>query len=121
MAWIVAVAHAAFVAFMAWAPFSGIPKVLVLHVVLTPVLWMHWVLGDDSCVLTVLETWLRGVDRTDSFVHRLVGPVYSIDDAQVRTVSWWASVLLWLVAVSQVRWDDILQAFGVGNERRLTS
>lgn len=113
VAWVVALAHLALVAFMALAPFSSSPSLLVMHVLLTPVLWVHWLVGDDSCVLTLLEHQLRGVDNTDSFMHRLVGPVYNISDPDARMVSWLGSVLLWAVSASRVTRQDFRTALGV--------
>lgn len=113
VAWIVALAHLALVAFMVLAPFSSSPTMVVMHVLLTPVLWVHWLVGDDSCVLTVLEQHVRGVESTDCFMHRLVGPVYNISDPDARVLSWLGSVLLWAVSASRVSRHDVWAALGV--------
>lgn len=100
--------HAAFVGFMVWAPFSGDRTALLAHLVVTPFLWLHWLLNADTCVLTVLEQRLRGVDASRSFFHALVSPVYKIPDDGVRALAWAASVALWLKTARQVGWRDLV-------------
>lgn len=106
--------HFGFVAFMALAPFLGNRYALVLHAVITPFLWLHWILNDDTCVLTLLEKHLRGLEHDDhSFFYNLVSPVYKVKDGDVRTACWVASVLLWLVTLTKVGWADILDVLGL--------
>ena len=102
--------HAAFVAFMAWAPFSGHRPALLAHLAVTPFLWVHWLLNADTCVLTALERHFRGVDASGSFFHSLVSPVYKIPDADVRALAWIASVALWIKTARQVGWRDVRDA-----------
>lgn len=96
--------HAAFVLFMVWAPFASDLAAPTAHAVLTPFLWAHWALNDDTCVLTVAERWLRGLpdDSTSSFFHSLVSPVYKVADGDARALAWGASAALWLVSASRV-------------------
>lgn len=115
VAGLVSVLHLVFVVFMAWAPFSGNRMALVCHLVVTPLLWLHWALNDDSCALTLLETKLRGVDNSQSFMHSLVSPVYKVKDADMRSVCWVSSVALWLVTVSQVGIADLLDVLGLAS------
>lgn len=104
--------HCAFVLFMAWAPFSGNRVALVMHLLLTPFLWVHWLCNDDTCALTVLERRLRGVDDDDSFFYALVSPVYKVRDDMVRWVAWLASVVLWLVTLSRTSVQDVRDVLG---------
>ncbi len=106
--------HLVLVGFMALAPFSSNPAILVAHLVATPFLWLHWLLNNDACALTLLEQQLRGgVPARQTFMHALVSPVYKVSDADVRSVAWLASGLLWLVTLARVRWSDVSRAFGV--------
>jgi hypothetical protein len=98
---LVSAVHVALVAFVVVAPFSENPTALVLHLVGVPFLWLHWLLNDDTCALTVLERAVRGVDARDSFVHAIVSPVYKIRDDTVRRACWVGSLALWLVTVSR--------------------
>ena len=111
LAWLVWALHVAFLGFMMWAPVSGNKLALVAHVLVTPFVWVHWVLNDDTCALTLLEKRVRGCDDASSFMYNLVSPVYKVRDADMRAWSWAGSVVLWLVSVSQVRWADVTHAF----------
>lgn len=105
LAALVGALHLALVAFVVWAPFSGSDAALALHFFLVPFLWLHWALNDDTCALTLLESRLRGVDASESFVHRVVSPVYKIRDEHARLVAWGASAGLWLVTATRVARD----------------
>ncbi len=94
--------HVAFVVWAVAAPFTNSAAMLVLHLITMPFLWLHWLVNDDTCALTLLERRLRGVECDDSFFHRLVSPVYKISDANVRLVAWAASVGLWLLTLKKV-------------------
>lgn len=106
--------HLVLVGFMVLAPFSANRAVLVAHLVATPFLWLHWLLNSDACALTLLEQQLRGgVPAHRTFMHALVSPVYKVSDADVRSVAWLGSALLWLVTLSRVRWSDVAAAFAL--------
>lgn len=109
LAALVSLLHAAFVVFMVWAPFSGNRTALVLHLLVTPFLWLHWLLNDDTCVLTLVEKQLRGCEDSSSFFYALVSPVYRVRDEQVRVGVWVASALLWLATLRHVGWADVLE------------
>ena len=96
------VLHIVFVAWVVLVPFTNNEPMLVLHLIVMPFLWFHWMLGDDTCALTMMERHLRGVPSEDSFFHNLVSPVYKIRDQDVRTVSKVASVALWLLTLRKV-------------------
>ena len=108
---VVAAVHVAFVAWMLYAPFSKNPDVRAAYIVFTPFLWLHWVLNDSTCALTLLETKLRGLDTvSESFVHRIVAPVYQISDASIRTASWVITVVLWVYALKRTTLGEIRDA-----------
>lgn len=104
LAGLVCVAHLGLVAFMVLAPFSNDDAVLAMYVLTVPLLWLHWVMHDDTCALTILERKLRGLERDDdSFIYKIVSPVYKIRDEQARVLAWAASVVLWIVAFARAR------------------
>lgn len=100
---VVMVLHTALVAFVLAAPFSTDDSALAACVFLLPMLWIHWLLNDDTCFLTIVECRLRGLQPSQSFIHRLVSPVYKIRDEHVRLLAWVGSVGLWVVAVVNFR------------------
>ena len=43
---------------------------------------LHWLLGDDSCILTIIENQLRGMDISkvnvnNNYMYRLIHPIYN--------------------------------------------
>lgn len=98
----VGILHCAFVGFMVLAPFATDRAWVAAHALVTPFLWLHWLLNDDSCVLTLVEARLRGVDDHDSFFYKVVSPVYKVRDEDVRVASWYASAALWAVTLARL-------------------
>lgn len=94
--------HVLFVAWVAITPFTNNKPMLVLHLVVMPFLWLHWLLNNDTCALTVAERYLRGVDKSESFFHNLVSPIYVIKDDDLRGFCWLASFVLWLISLAKV-------------------
>jgi len=111
---LVSVIHCVFVLFMVWAPFSNNRAALVMHLLLTPCLWIHWLLNDDTCMLTLVERRLRGVENNESFFYALVSPVYKVRDENIRCLSWAASVGLWLVTLCRTSKADVAAVLGFG-------
>lgn len=99
---IVRLLHVLFVFWMVVTPFSSNEPMLVLHLFVTPFLWFHWLVNDDACSLTLLETKLRGVECSESFFHSVVSPIYKPRDQDVREMAWIASVALWFVTLYKV-------------------
>jgi hypothetical protein len=70
--------HIFFIVWLFWAPFSGRDVHLVLHAITAPAVLLHWWMNNDTCALTFLEAWLRGVPPSDTFFDQLVGGVYRL-------------------------------------------
>lgn len=103
---IVWAAHVGFIVWMVWAPFSGMRDMVLLHAAICPFLMAHWIMHSDGCALTVLEKQLRGLENdSESFIHRLVAPVYVIDDAVLKRVVFIATLGLWSVSLYRILHD----------------
>lgn len=96
------VLHIILVLWIVITPFTNNEPMLVLHVMVIPFLAMHWITGNDTCALTLMERYLRGCDSKDSFFHNLVSPVYKIDDKVIGNIAWVAALALWSVSLSKV-------------------
>jgi hypothetical protein len=105
---LISLVHFLVIAWNFYAPFSSIPLFRVSYVVFAPFLMLHWVLNDDTCALTALECKLRGLeDCGESFVHKIVSPIYKITDAQVRHATWAFTAFAWLYALSRTSWAEV--------------
>lgn len=87
--------HVLFVVWMVWAPFSGRPEMVFLHAFVVPSLFLHWALNNDTCALTVAESYLLGKEPGETFFGQLVGPVYKLPDTQLTKIVKLLTLLLW--------------------------
>lgn len=102
--------HILFIAWVVYAPFSGIDEWIVFHAIICPFLMLHWLTSSAGCALTILEKNLRGLDTDDeSFIHKIVAPIYVIDDATLKTAVFGATLGLWAVSLSQMSKARILR------------
>lgn len=100
LVWII---HMLVLVWFCLTPFYGNEPFLVLHLIMGPFLWFHWIMNNDECSLTLLEMKLRGITECEkSFMWNVVSPIYKPRDADVRVFVWVASILLWLVTLSKV-------------------
>lgn len=105
---VVCVLHVLLVVAIVWAPFSGNELAITMHFTLLPFVFAHWLMAQDTCCLTVLECWCRGVPADESFFSRLIGAVYRVgyaDDDAVRRAVWVAALGLWGVSAYHVSRD----------------
>jgi hypothetical protein len=72
--------HCIFILFILVIPFTNIPVLLMLHIIACVSLFIHWKTNSNICSLTILEAKLRGLNHTDTFMHRVVSPIYNIND-----------------------------------------
>lgn len=100
--------HFLVVIFVVFAPFSGDEALLSLHAVFIPSLMLHWLMNSQVCCLTLLEAQLRGVPMThdEVFLHRLISPVYSMNESEHRNFVYGASTLLWIKTMMELRKRD---------------
>ena len=62
----------------------------------------HWITNNDSCMLTLLESKLRNKKSNETFMGRLISPVYKVSSFQIRL----ATLALFLFALYKSKiWD----------------
>ena len=89
-------------AFMVWAPVCASLPTLLLVEAGYLLLFLHWLLNNDTCALTMLEQRLRGVEKSASFIHSIVGPVYTISSTSTGKFVWCVSLLLFSVGLARL-------------------
>lgn len=70
--------HLCIVLFVAFGFLIPIPSILILHSTFAFCLLVHWYANSDVCSLSIIEAKLSGVDYTQTFMHRIVSPMYNI-------------------------------------------
>lgn len=100
MIWMV---HTLFVLWVALIPFVGGCYWLELYAIALPFLWLHWMTNDDTCALTLLESNLRGISSEETFMSKLISPVYKFQDQSTSRRFFFAvSYFLWVIAVNRL-------------------
>jgi hypothetical protein len=95
--------HMLLIAFVVLVPFVTTKwPILTLHLATVVTLMIHWILDQDACFLTFLESILRGIQHNQSFVHQVVSPVYKIQDENIKRIVWYATPFLGLMSFNKL-------------------
>jgi uncharacterized membrane protein len=73
--------HILIVLFILIIPFTNMIGLLVVHVAFSLCLLVHWHTNENICALSVLEAYVRGVDRQTTFTHSFIAPIYDISSS----------------------------------------
>jgi len=94
--------HMIITAFVLLAPFSDRLSFLILHVTFAATLMLHWATNSNICCLSLLESWVRKVELSQTFLNRIIEPVYVISEYKLSMVIWSATALLACVSLYKV-------------------
>jgi len=119
LALIIRLIHYAIILFIVLVPHvSENPDVLLIHIAGSVTLMAHWLMNSNICSLTVLESSLRGIPMHESFMHKIVSPIYDISDETLCNVSWIVTLFNAIISGKKLRelsqngvQPQILQAF----------
>jgi hypothetical protein len=82
---IISFLHLVFILFVTITPFViEHPVGLLYYCFILFFLGIHWYTNDDTCVLTIIESKLRGKKSTDTFMGKLISPIYKISDIEIH-------------------------------------
>jgi hypothetical protein len=96
---LVFVFHTIVILFVLTAPFSNIPALLILHITFSISLILHWWFNSNECSLTYIEAKLRGLDKTQSFTHQFVAPMYEISTTEWSKICYIITIVLLCVSM----------------------
>lgn len=103
---IVLLFHCIIVLFILFAPFTNIPAVLILHIIFSLCLFVHWHANSNVCSLSILEANLRGLDRTKTFTHQFISPIYDISSSEWSNIIWLITFFIMCVAIYKLYHSD---------------
>lgn len=99
--------HFAFILYMVLTPFFAPESYLYLYIIVGPFLYLHWATNNDVCALTVMEQLITGKKSYETFIGRIIKPIYNVDSFDIKLVT----LILWLIAVwrlwSQYKFDTL--------------
>lgn len=88
-------------------PFIGTPKWILIDLMFMWSVYLHWLLNDNTCALTVLEKTIRGTpDDESTFFGRLFGKAYEF--GRDNKFSWGIIVFLMMIATYRSK-EEIAQ------------
>jgi hypothetical protein len=88
--------HALLLLFLIIIPFVNDERLLQMYSILIPFIFYHWSVNDDTCAMTQLETYMTGKNKDDTFFHRLVSPVYKMDNTAANNLLKSSLFFLWM-------------------------
>lgn len=91
--------HLGVVIFVIITPFLKYSSLYLLHIVFCFSLLVHWWNNNNVCSLSVLESQLRGLDYTQSFTHKFIGPVYDVSKTEWANVTSYATIGLMIFSI----------------------
>lgn len=101
------VLHIIIVTYVLVVPFfpakMNMAPIFLVHVGMTMSMIIHWILNDDTCCLTVMESTLRGVPKQTSFMHRLISPFYNMNEDTVGNVTTILTFVLLFISLVKLR------------------
>ncbi len=88
--------HLLIVLFVLIGPFVISSKLgLQFYITMIGFIMIHWFLLNDTCCLTLLEQFLTGRKSDDTFIGKIIKPVYNITNKQVNIIA----ILLLIFAI----------------------
>lgn len=81
--------HTALILFIVIVPLLMYKEhILSIHLLITGLIMLHWLLNNNVCALTTLEAKLRGVEDTgETFIGKFVNPVYELTDRKIWVIT----------------------------------
>src|SRR6056300_1936051 len=76
-------------------PFLKNTQLLEMYSMLIPFIFYQWSVNDDTCALTQMEMFMTGKHKDETFMGRLVGPIYKMEDNEVNKLTKTLFFALW--------------------------
>lgn len=111
--------HIIVILFVILIPFSKVPMLLLLHIVFSLSLLVHWYNNNNQCSLTLFESKLRGLDVTESFTYKFIAPLYDVSKTEWSKICYSFTIVLMIISMYKLYNSKRLQvAFRCFSEKR---
>lgn len=82
------VIHLIFIFYVILTPFMTDNKLfLFLYVMILLCTILHWKMASDKCILTLIEQKISGRESDDTFIGKVVSPVYTITSEDIKNTT----------------------------------
>lgn len=78
-------------------PIIAPKRILRAYSIIIVILFFHWMTNDDTCILTHLESKITGKPKDETFIGRVIKPIYKIDETDSKLVLKTVFFLLWML------------------------
>jgi hypothetical protein len=80
--------HFLFIMFIILGPFILHTKLqLQFYLIVSGFTMIHWILMQDKCALTLLEQFISGRHSDETFIGKIVKPVYNITSKEIFAIT----------------------------------
>ena len=93
--------HFCFLLWILVTPFLNDRRQLEFYGMIIPFIFYHWSVNDYTCAMTQLEMMLTNQEKEKTFMHRVVSPIYVMEENDVNKITKTVFFTLW--AFSQYR------------------
>lgn len=88
---------------MLLVPFRSNREHLIIHSVIVPFLYFHWITNNDTCALTELEKYIsKKTKNEDTFIGSIISPIYKIEKEKCKRITKMVSLLLWCISFEKI-------------------
>lgn len=106
--------HLVFLLWILIVPFMNDRRSLEFYSIVIPFIFYHWSVNDDTCALTQAEMYLTGKQKDETFMGRVVGPIYKMEENELNHLT--KSIFFALWAFVQYRLGHFNTFIGEFNE-----
>jgi hypothetical protein len=100
--------HLVFLIGILVVPFINDRRSLEFYSILIPFIFYHWSVNDDTCALTQAEMAITGSKKEETFMGRVVGPIYKMEENDVNHLTKTVFFILWGVVQYRLGYFDNL-------------
>src|SRR5210317_2276521 len=87
--------HTLFLLAILIVPFTNNKRNLEFYSIIIPFIFYHWSVNDDTCALTQAEMMVTGQQKEETFMHRVVSPIYKMEDNDINNLTKTVFFFLW--------------------------
>ena len=74
-------------------------NLILVACILIPFIVAHWLTNNNTCCLTELEKYCRGICSEETFFGKLINPVYQVSNKNM----YMGTVIVWIIGVFRLR------------------
>ena len=92
---IIFIIHVIFLGWILVTPFLNDRRQLEFYSMVIPFIFYHWSVNDDTCALTQAEMMVTGKNKDETFMGRVVGPIYKMEENDIDKLTKTVFFALW--------------------------